>query len=267
MDAIEQFETFRQRRRRAVLEPKGNLALVATHWVEQEQKLWNVPGVWSPLSPGHSGLQLEAKAIDNIRLNGELVDGRVVVNGKDSDAPGELTFSSTVSGFVIAGHDKKYALRVWDSESEAVKGFEQIDTFPYNPDWVLEGKFTEKPGATLPFEHSKDEGVTRVLEVPGDVSFSYLGQDYSLAAIRSGKALQLVYSDATSGNETYGVGRFLFVVPRSDGSLTLDFNNGILPPCAFSYAFNCPMPPAQNRLKFPIEAGEKNVIFKGSLQH
>lgn len=268
MDAREQFEKFRERRTRAVLEPRGNLALVSTNWIDSPQEVWGVPGRWEPLPPGESGLKLTATAGEGIRLDGELVDSKVVVRGKDSESPGELEFSSTVSGFVIAGEGGRYALRVWDSESEAVQNFGRIDFYPYNPEWVVEAQFSEKPGMTLPFEHSKDEGKTRELEVPGEVSFTKDGAEYSLAAISSGKALQIVYSDSTSGVDTYGVGRFLFVLPDKSGRVTLDFNLGVLPPCAFSYAFNCPMPPKQNRFTVPIEAGEKNVLARsGELLH
>ena len=42
----------------------------------------------------------------------------------------------------------------------------------------------------------------------------------------------------------------------------------MLPPCAFSYAFNCPLPPKQNRFPFAIEAGEKLPLTKdGSPLH
>ncbi len=263
-----QFALFHDRREQAVVQPKGNLALVNTQWVDSEQTVWKAPGVWAPLPAGESGLQLTATAADGIRLNGELVDGTVVVRGKDAEIPGELVFSDTVSGFVIAGAAGNYALRVWDANSEAIQNFGGIDAYPYNPDWVVEAQFTAMPGTTIPFEHSKDEGRTRELEVPGEISFSKDGVDYSLAAIKSGRALQLVFSDATSGVDTYSVGRFLFVAPHADGSVTLDFNRAVLPPCGFSYAFNCPMPPLQNRFAVPIEAGEKNVLAKdGSLLH
>jgi uncharacterized protein (DUF1684 family) len=104
--------------------------------------------------------------------------------------------------------------------------------------------------------------------VPGEIRFSKDGVDYNVAAFKSGRALQLVFADATSGDSTYSVGRFLFVAPNQDGSITLDFNRAILPPCAFSYAFNCPMPPKQNRFTVPVQAGEKQVLKKdGSLLH
>ena len=266
--AEERLDTFRERRDSAVVQPKGSLALVTTQWVDSEQTIWGVPGTWAPLGAGESGLRVTAAASDNIVVDGVLVDGSAVIAGKDSDAPGEITFSETVSGFVIAGADGQYALRVWDANSEAIQNFGGIDAFSYNPEWVVQAKFTELPGTMIPFEHSKDDGKTRELEVPGDISFTKDGVEYSLAAIKSGRALQIVFADATSGDSTYSVGRFLFVAPGADGSVTLDFNQAVLPPCGFSYAFNCPMPPKQNRFSVPIEAGEKNALAKdGSLLH
>jgi uncharacterized protein (DUF1684 family) len=118
------------------------------------------------------------------------------------------------------------------------------------------------------FEHLKDNGKTKEQVIPGEIRFTKDGTDYNLAAFKAGRALQLVFADATSGVETYSVGRFLFVAPNADGSITLDFNLAVLPPCAFSYHFNCPMPPKQNRFAVAIEAGEKNVLKKdGSLLH
>jgi uncharacterized protein (DUF1684 family) len=58
------------------------------------------------------------------------------------------------------------------------------------------------------------------------------------------------------------------VAPNADGTITLDFNRAVLPPCAFSYSFNCPLPPKQNRFPFPVEAGEKLPLKKdGSPLH
>lgn len=260
---------YRERRELAVVQPKGNLALVNTQWVDSEQTIYGVPGVWSPLPKGESGLKVVAVAADGIRVNGELVDGSATVAGKDSATPGEITFSDTVTGFVIASEDGNYALRVWDAQSEGIRDFGGIDVFPYNPEWVITATFTEIPGgATVGFEHLKDDGKTREMAVPGEITFSKDGVDYNLAAFKSGRALQLVFADSTNGDTTYSVGRFLFVAPNADGTITLDFNRAVVPPCGFSYAFNCPMPPKQNRFSVPIEAGEKNPLNKaGGLLH
>jgi uncharacterized protein len=265
----EQLAVFRQRREQVVTQPMGSLALVNTQWIDGEQPIWGVPGVWAPLPAGESGLRVTAVAADGITVDGQLVDGSAVVRGKDDANPSEVVFSETVRGFVIAGHEGNYALRVWDANSEGLQHFGTIDAFDYDPSWVITATFTPNPeGTTLGFEHVKDNGVTRDEVIPGSIRFSKDGVDYDLAAFKSGRALQLVFADATSGDSTYGVGRFLFVAPNPDGSIVLDFNRAILPPCAFSYAFNCPMPPKQNRFTVPIAAGEKNVLNKdGALLH
>jgi uncharacterized protein (DUF1684 family) len=261
--------TYRERRELSVVQPKGNLALVNTQWVDSEQTIYGVPGTWAPLPGGESGLRVIAVASDGITVDGVLVDGEAVVRGKDSDSPSEIDFGNGVTGFVIASAEGSYALRVWDANSEDIQKFGSIDAFPYNPEWVITAKFTEIPGGkAVGFEHLKDNGKTRDEVVPGDITFTKEGVDYDLAAYRAGRALQLVFADATSGDTTYSVGRFLFVAPNADGTITLDFNRAVLPPCAFSYNFNCPMPPKQNRFAVPIEAGEKNVLTKdGALLH
>jgi uncharacterized protein len=71
--------------------------------------------------------------------------------------------------------------------------------------------------------------------------------------------LFLAFGDATSGKETYGAGRYLDVtkVPGST-TITLDFNKAYNPYCAYSDAYSCPFPPAENLLEIAIRAGEKS---------
>lgn len=268
MEAEEKLATFRERRNLAAIQPEGPLALTNTQWVDMEQTIWGVPGVWAPRDDGGSGLIVKAEAADGVVVDGDLVDGEALVRGKDDESPSTVVLSETLSAHVIAA-DGAYALRVWDSQSEGITNFGGIDAFPYSPEWVITGTWTEIPGGkSVGFEHLKEEGVARDEVVPGEIRFTHDGQDYNIAAFKAGRALQLVFADATNGDSTYSVGRFLFLAPNPDGSITLDFNYAILPPCAFSYAFNCPLPPAQNRFPFAIEAGEKNVLATdGSLLH
>ncbi|MCU1439518.1 MAG: hypothetical protein JWP85_515 [Rhodoglobus sp.] len=258
--------TYRSRREESVVQPKGSLALVNTQWVDAEQTIWGVPGRWAP---AENGLTVTAEATEGIVVDGVLVDGSAVVRSKNDPEPSEIAFSDTVSGFVIANSEGGYALRVWDSQSEGIRDFGSIDAYPYNPDWVITATFTENPaGTTMGFEHLKDDGATREEVIPGEIRFTLDGIDYNLAAFKAGRALQLVFADATNGVDTYSVGRFLYLAPNPDGTITLDFNRAVLPPCAFSYNFNCPLPPKQNRFAVAIEAGEKNVLRKdGSLLH
>jgi uncharacterized protein len=269
----EQLAYFHERRHLAVTQPLGSLALTNTQVVDVEQPIWGVPGRWAPLPEGQSGLTVIATADEGIRVDGALVDGEAVVRGQDDPNPGDVVFSDTVRGKVITQAGGGYALRVWDAKSEGIENFGEIDAFDYDPSWVITAAWEENPaGTTMGFQHLKDDEEAkqspREEVIPGSIRFTRDGVDYDLAAFKAGSALQLVFADATSGDSTYSVGRFLFVAPNADGTITLDFNRAVLPPCAFSYAFNCPMPPKQNRFGVPIEAGEKNVLAKdGSLLH
>jgi uncharacterized protein (DUF1684 family) len=164
----------------------------------------------------------------------------------------------------------EYGLRFWDADAPAIRAFDRIDTYDYDPAWVIEAQFTPVDSTrTVPFEHIRDNGGTRDLVVPGDITFTLNGVEHRLAAFDDGGRLLLVFGDATNGTETYGSGRFLFV--RRDetsafgapGTVVLDFNRAFVPPCGFSAQYNCPLPPAQNRFAEAIRAGEKNVVFTG----
>jgi uncharacterized protein (DUF1684 family) len=262
--AAERLDRFRAARTESVQTAKGFLALVNTQWVAEEQTIWGVPGTWAARPEGESGLLVTATAADGITVDGQVVDGTVAVRGRDDPNPSTIVFDDHTTGTVIRGEDGQYALRVWDARSEAIEEFGSISTFDHDPDWVVTGVFTPNPaGTTLGFSHIKDDGATRELPVPGDIAVTIRGEEYRLAAFKDGRRLQLVFADETSDVDTYGVGRFLFIAPNPDGTITLDFNYAVLPPCAFSYNFNCPMPPRQNRFPFRIEAGEKQVLGKG----
>ncbi|MEL7145318.1 MAG: DUF1684 domain-containing protein [Bacteroidota bacterium] len=65
------------------------------------------------------------------------------------------------------------------------------------------------------------------------------------------------FADDTSGNETYGSGRYLDLNFKNASSITLDFNKAYNPYCAYDESFSCPFPPRENVLPVRITAGEK----------
>ena len=85
------------------------------------------------------------------------------------------------------------------------------------------------------------------------------GGEWRLDAIEESpdsEDLFIMFADATSGRETYGAGRFMYVPKPTDGRVTLDFNKAYSPPCAFNDFATCPLPPHQNRLDLRVAAGE-----------
>jgi uncharacterized protein (DUF1684 family) len=66
------------------------------------------------------------------------------------------------------------------------------------------------------------------------------------------------FRDATSGNETYGAGRYLEAPDLGDGRALMDFNYAYNPYCAYNPGWRCPIPPTENHLAVPIRAGERS---------
>jgi uncharacterized protein (DUF1684 family) len=82
-----------------------------------------------------------------------------------------------------------------------------------------------------------------------------------------GGGLFLPFRDATSGQGSYGGGRYLTdtikgthgrgVVVGDDGMVTLDFNYAYNPSCAYNPRWACPLAPPENHLDGAVEAGER----------
>lgn len=94
----------------------------------------------------------------------------------------------------------------------------------------------------------------------GTVQFEVDGEQAELAVYRSPHhdELFMPFRDATSGQETYGAGRYLEPIGLGGGNLVVDFNLAYNPYCAYSEQYSCPLPPLENWLKVPIRAGEKS---------
>lgn len=70
--------------------------------------------------------------------------------------------------------------------------------------------------------------------------------------------LFLAFTDATTGKQTYGGGRYLDMPYTKDTKkIFLDFNLAYHPYCVYNYNYVCPLPPKENHLTFAVLAGEK----------
>ena len=98
---------------------------------------------------------------------------------------------------------------------------------------------------------------TATFELKGQQHSVMLYQDWEE---KDPNKLSLMFADETSAIETYGGGRYLDVMYRNTNSVIIDFNNAYNPFCHFNAEYSCPIPPRQNVLSIPIEAGEK--IYK-----
>lgn len=81
-----------------------------------------------------------------------------------------------------------------------------------------------------------------------------------------GRYLFIPFTDVTTGDETYGSGRYIDIMTTDikNDAVEIDFNKAYNPYCAYSTGYNCPIPPRENLLAVAIKAGEK--VF-GKKQH
>ncbi|MGV8986723.1 MAG: DUF1684 domain-containing protein [Cypionkella sp.] len=134
----------------------------------------------------------------------------------------------------------------------------QIDltSYPFDPAWVITARWEVLADPQSQMVEQKGGEPTQ-LPLTHRAHFSHAGHDVTLLATHwKGKSPMLVVRDATSGVETYAASRFLIATPEGD-TITLDFNRAYSPPCAFTDFAICPLPPRENRLPFPIRAGER----------
>ncbi|MBZ0282311.1 MAG: DUF1684 domain-containing protein [Anaerolineae bacterium] len=78
-----------------------------------------------------------------------------------------------------------------------------------------------------------------------------------------GGGLFLPFGDTTNRHATYGAGRYLYDTIKGadlgtqDDRIVLDFNFAYNPSCSYNSRWVCPLALSENRLPFPIPAGEQ----------
>ena len=133
--------------------------------------------------------------------------------------------------------------------------------FPVDPAYnVLAGL---KPTTEdIVVEMPTSTGVRRKMRQVGRMEFTLKGEQMSLLAFNEVGApdnthVTLMFSDMTSGTETYAAGRYIDLPLTASGIYSLDFNLAYFPYCYYNPTYECPYPPSENRLKVPIHAGER----------
>ena len=70
--------------------------------------------------------------------------------------------------------------------------------------------------------------------------------------------LFLPFTDYTSGDGSYGGGRYIDLKIPDNEFIILDFNKSYNPYCAYNKKYSCPIPPIENDIVLRIEAGIKD---------
>lgn len=141
------------------------------------------------------------------------------------------------------------------------QAFAGLSFFPVDPGYHTAAELKPSPGGPT-LEMPTSTGQLRKMRRVGRLSFTLKGQALTLGAFVEAdqtdlRRLFVPFGDLTNGTETYPGGRYLDLDRTATGIYELDFNRAYHPFCFFNSAYDCPYPPAENRLKLPIRAGEK----------
>ncbi|MFP5262036.1 MAG: DUF1684 domain-containing protein [Blastocatellia bacterium] len=270
----EEIEKWRKGRVEELTGEDGWLSLVGLYWLGPGKNRFggdasNEIALPKDKAPAQAGTLW----LDGGQVRLEVNPGVVVTN--EGEAVTSLALKSDAEGkptrltlgtltFYVIKRGERLGLRVKDKQSPARFHFPGIKTYPLDPKWRIEARFEAyDPPKQIPIVNVL--GMTQNQPSTGAVVFEVGGKPYRLDAIQEGSnKLFIIFADKTNGRATYGAGRYLYTSgPGADGKLIIDFNKSENPPCAFTSYATCPLPPRQNRLPFPVEAGELKYAGPG----
>jgi len=152
---------------------------------------------------------------------------------------------------------------VLDAQSERLKSGPFPRWFDPDPAYRVEARLVRDQPQREEVVLSTRGNKRRALRL-GQLEFTLQGKPLRLTALRllepgnDESEVSIFFRDATTGHESYPVGRYVDAEPLEGDRYALDFNRAYNPTCAFSPLYNCPIPPRENVLPIAIRAGERD---------
>ncbi len=150
--------------------------------------------------------------------------------------------------------------------AESKKTFQGLNYFPPDTSFVITASIDRFPNPDTIKMKTTTERLPLYLRY-GTVSFTLEGQQHRVTIFQNVALMStpgfedylfLPFTDITSGEESYGGGRYIEASLLPDGSVTIDFNRAFNPYCVYNKRYSCPIPPSENFINARINAGEKN---------
>ena len=180
---------------------------------------------------------------------------------------GNIIFAQKKDFYVeqVKAYQKNY---INTHEVVAKKEHKYFHFFPISKEYNVTCCF-EKITDTIGFTMTTSANTLKHYFKYGRLDFMIAGKEYLLFVYQSKDLMEVEkykdylfvpFTDATTGDETYGSGRYLEFYKQDiqNNELQLDFNKAYNPYCAYSPNFKCPIPPKENRIPAAIKAGEMN---------
>jgi uncharacterized protein (DUF1684 family) len=209
--------------------------------------------------------------VDGDRFHVQTVDPSATFTaGKDKAQKHDAVLDPSAIGvgrFLLRlSHQRFPAIILFDPESPRLKEYKGLQYFPPDLSYRFELALTPNPRPETVVIMST-RGNQRHAQHVGWFDFLVGGVPCRLEAVRllepgvGENDLGIFFRDATTGKESYALGRYVDVKKLPDGRFLLDFNFAYNPACAFSDHYNCPIPPKGNTLSVAIRAGEMDSHY------
>ena len=267
-DYASEIEDFRKARVAYLKSEEGYLNLAGLYWLEDGEYSFGAHPDnlvrFPPKAPNFIGtfrrhgdsLFMTVDPGIEVLVNKQPVNSEILLFDGDS-----LSLEAALDSFrwFAIDRDKDLGIRLRDFSHPSLEKLEHIESFPVNPDYRVEATW-------IPYDSPKvlkmpnQTGQIIDMECVGAFRFSLFGEEYTLEPVGelyNNEYFLMIY-DKTSGEETYGSGRYMYIPkPDAAGKTVIDFNKAFNPPCVFTEYATCLFPHEENRLPIRIEAGEK----------
>src|SRR5882724_568247 len=146
---------------------------------------------------------------------------------------------------------------------EPAVAFSALKYFPPDPAWVLQSRLQVypdlQPVTILDTKGRKREGVIYGFLTLAKEGRTFTLRVYRMAAIAGAVYYGVWFTDRTTGDTTYEVGRYLDFEKVDDPAhiYTRAFNLAYNPYCAYTHAYGCAIPRKEDHLDLVIAAGER----------
>lgn len=150
-----------------------------------------------------------------------------------------------------------------------LKNFKGLDFYPVDSNFIVTAKLQRIENAPV-FKMATTTDRQPLYKEFGVLSFTLNNTKCELTIYQSQDDLRdekykdylfLPFTDATSGDGSYGGGRYMDIMLSDiadDDTIILNFNNTYNPYCAYNENYSCPLTPRKNHLDIAITAGIKD---------
>ena len=263
-DYLQEIAAWRAEREARLQTDTGWLTVVGLHWLEQGPNTVGSSAKAAVVLPRPApetvgtitlrGTRAEFVAADGVKVTSKGKPVRRIVT--DEDVPLELGPLT----FYVIERGSRVGVRVRDRNAETRRNFHGLRWYGADSRWRVRAKL-EAPPPDRKITIANVVGDQMDVESAGELVFTLNGRELRLEALYETPAhdeLFVMFKDRTNGDATYGAGRYMYPPLPVNGIVELDFNKAYNPPCAYTAFATCPLPPRQNWLPVPIEAGEKS---------